>query len=86
MPTRKLGKLVLRSPAAKVSEILDVPTTAEPLTVSPDPISDLFTAPDIHKSSCAPLTKAWIKRGVRRSRVTASRSAARGCGRLTPHP
>jgi excisionase family DNA binding protein len=42
MPTRKPRKLVLRSPVAKVSEILDVHMTAELLTVSPDTIYDLF--------------------------------------------
>jgi predicted DNA-binding transcriptional regulator AlpA len=42
MPTRNPKKLVLRSPAAKVSEILDVHMTAELLTVSPDTIYDLF--------------------------------------------
>jgi excisionase family DNA binding protein len=42
MPTRKPRTLVLRSPAAKVSEILDVHMTAELLTVSPDTIYDLF--------------------------------------------
>ena len=42
MPTRKPQKLVLRSPAAKTSEILDVHMTAELLTVSPDTIYDLF--------------------------------------------
>lgn len=42
MPTRKPRKLVLRSSAAKTSEILDVHMTAELLTVSPDTIYDLF--------------------------------------------
>jgi excisionase family DNA binding protein len=42
MPTRKPRKLVLRSPVAKVSEILDVHMTAEFLTVSPDTVYDLF--------------------------------------------
>jgi excisionase family DNA binding protein len=42
MPTRKPRKLVLRSPIAKVPEILDVHMTAELLTVSPDTVYDLF--------------------------------------------
>jgi excisionase family DNA binding protein len=42
MPTRKPRNLILRSPAAKVSEILDVHMTAELLTVSPDTVYNLF--------------------------------------------
>ena len=47
MPTRKPRKLVLRSPAAKGSEILDVHMTAELLTVSADTVYDLFKIGDL---------------------------------------
>jgi excisionase family DNA binding protein len=39
---RKPRHVVLRSPAAKTSEILDVHMTAELLTVSTDTVYDLF--------------------------------------------
>jgi excisionase family DNA binding protein len=42
VPTRKPRKLMLRSPALKGSEILDVHMTAELLTVSTDTVYDLF--------------------------------------------
>jgi excisionase family DNA binding protein len=42
MPTRKPRKLVLRSPIAKVSAVLDVYMTAKLLSVSPDTVYDLF--------------------------------------------
>jgi excisionase family DNA binding protein len=42
MPTRTPRPLVLRSPAAKASEILDVHMTTELLTVSVDTVYDLF--------------------------------------------
>jgi excisionase family DNA binding protein len=42
VPTKKPRSLVLRSPAAKTSEILDVHMTAELLTVSADTVYDLL--------------------------------------------
>jgi excisionase family DNA binding protein len=47
VPTRKPRKLVLRSPLAKGSEILDVHMTAELLTVSTDTVYDLFKKGDL---------------------------------------
>jgi excisionase family DNA binding protein len=63
MPTRKPRKLVLRSPVAKVTEILDVHMTAELLTVSPDTVYDLFKKGDL------PARKVGRKRLTTRSAV-----------------
>ena len=50
MPTRKPRRLVLRSPAAKTSEILDVHMTAELLTASTDTVYRFETAPGAQTS------------------------------------
>ena len=47
MPARKHRTLVLRSPALKGSDILDVHMTAELLTVSTDTVYDLFKTGDL---------------------------------------
>lgn len=47
VPTRTPRKLVRRSPLANGSEILDVPMTAELLTVSTDTVYDLFKTGDL---------------------------------------
>jgi hypothetical protein len=58
MPTRKPRKLVLRSPIAKLSAVLDVYMTGELLSVSPDTVYDLFK-----KLDCCDL--GWLRTVIR---------------------